>query len=213
MKKVGIIGHFCIEGNKRDGQTVKTREINKYLEDYLGQETLKYDTYKNSRNPIKIIKNTYRVIKNSENIILIVSRNGYRVLLPLIVFLNKFHKKKIFEFVVGGRRYELFDESKIIRNMIMRKLIKGVQKIYVETERIKNEYNKRKIYKVEVIPNFKDIIPIDEKEIVKDTNKDRIKVCTFTRVHPTKGIEEAIEAICNSNRKLNKEYTTNFKKI
>ena len=199
LKRIGIIGHFCMGGNGTDGQTVKTKEINKYLEEYFKEETLKYDTYKNSRNPIKIIKNTYEIVKNSENIILIVSRRGYKIILPIINFFNKYYRRNVYDFVIGGTRYEIFDKNKFIK-----KQAKEVNKIYVETKSIKKEYEKRNIKNVEVIPNFKSSQSIDKKEIVQDNKKKNLKICTFARIHPAKGVEDSIEAVKLANKKLNK---------
>ncbi len=196
-RKIGIIGHFCINGNRMDGQTVKTKEINKYIEQYYGEETLKFDTYKNNRNPIKIIMKTYNIIKNSQNVILIVSSRGYCILLPIINFFNIFYKRKIFDFVIGGSRYEIFDKNKFIK-----KMARKVNKIYVETGKIEEEYQKRGINNVEIIPNFKNVKPIEKKEIKNDTNKNKIKVCTFSRVNKAKGIEESIQAIKIANEKM-----------
>ncbi len=199
LRRIGIIGHFCINGNRMDGQTVKTREINDYLEKNFEKETLKFDTYKNSRNPIKIVKNTYKVIKNSKNVILIVSSRGYKILLPIINFFNIFYKRKIFDFVIGGNRYKIFDKSKFLK-----KEAKKVNKIYVESNKIKQEYEKRDIHNVEIIPNFKNIKPIDEKEIKKNIKKEKIKLCTFSRVHLAKGIEDSIETVKLANTILGK---------
>ena len=44
--KIGIVGH--LGGNKQflDGQTIKTKEINAYIEKYFNTKTSKLDTYK-----------------------------------------------------------------------------------------------------------------------------------------------------------------------
>ncbi len=198
--KIGIIGHFCLNGNIMDGQTVKTREINQYIEQYFKEETLKFDTYKNSKNPIKVILSTYKIVKNSENIILIVSNRGYKVLLPIINFFNIFYRRKLFEFTIGGTRYKLFDTNKF-----MKKQTKKINKIYVETKKIQQEYEKRNIKNVEVIPNFKNIQPIDRNEIIYNTHKQKINVCTFARVNILKGIEDSIEAVKLANKILKKD--------
>ena len=198
IEKIGMIGHFCINGNMMDGQTVKTKEINQFIEEYYKKETLKYDTYKNNRNPIKIVTKTYSIMKNSENVILIVSSRGYKVLLPIINFFNIFLKRKIFDFVIGGVRYKLFD-----KNIFLKRMAQRVYKIYVETEKIEKEYIKRGITNVEVIPNFKNVESIKKEQINSNTNKKAFKFCTFSRVTLAKGIEDSIEAIKIANSKMN----------
>lgn len=192
--KIGIIGHFG--GNKTflDGQTVKTKEINKYLENYYKIKTFKFDTYKQSKNPFKLIKMIIKTLKNNEIIIVILSIRGYKVITPLIMFFNKFYKKRIFDFVIGGKRYNIYKNNNLIT-----KLTRKYEKIYVETEQIKEEYIKRDINNVEVLENFKYL----KKGKLKKT-KEKIKLCTFSRVIKEKGINEAIETVILANKKLNK---------
>lgn len=221
FSKIGIIGHFCINGNKMDGQTVKTKEINEFIEDYYGEETVKFDTYKIGKNIIKIIKKTYAIVKNSENIVIILSNRGYKVILPIVNFFNLFYKRKIFDFVIGGARYHFFDKDKFLKTMANK-----VDKIYVETAKIKDEYEKRKIRNVEIIPNFKNVKSIKNNEIVRNESKKTMKFCTFTRVNKLKGVEDSIEAIKIANKKIgshvfsldiyggvDEEYKKDFKEI
>lgn len=194
--KIGIIGHFG--GNKTylDGQTIKTKEINNYLEEHYKTKTYKFDTYKQARNPFKLIKMIIKTLKNNEIIIVILSTRGYKIITPLIMLFNKIYKKRIFDFVIGGKRYNIYKNNNLIT-----KLTKKYETIYVETEKIKKEYNKRNINNVEVLENFKSL----KKGKYRKTEPDNIKLCTFSRVIKEKGINDAIESVIESNKKLNKE--------
>ena len=189
--KIGIIGHFG--GNKVffDGQTIKTKEINNYFENYYKIKTEKFDTYKNAKNPFKLFFGVKRLFKNCEVIILIVSTRGYKILLPLLMLLNKRFKRKILDFVIGGNRYT------ILENTFLQKLAKKTDKIYVETINIKNEYEKYKFTNVEVVPNFKNL---KLQKIDKFDKKEKLSLCTFSRVCKEKGINDGINLvnICNS---------------
>lgn len=197
--KIGIIGHFCFDGERMDGQTVKTKELNKYIEEFYQEETNKFDTYKNSRNLYKLLKGVYKVVKKSDNIILIVSSRGYKILLPLILFFNVLYHKKVFDFVIGGSRYKIFDKNKILKRMAQK-----VDQIYLETDKIRKEYEDRGFRNVKTISNFKNVKAISKEEIIRDFNKTRLKFCTFSRVNKAKGIEESIKAIKMANEKMKK---------
>ena len=88
--KIGVIGHFG--GNKQflDGQTVKTKEINEYIEKYYKIKTFKFDTYKNARNPIKLLYSINKTLKKNDIVIVILSIRGYKIITPILMFLNKF---------------------------------------------------------------------------------------------------------------------------
>ena len=131
---------------------------------------------------------------------LIVSSRGYKILIPIIVFINKFYKRHTFDFVIGGARYKIYDKNKLIKKMAYK-----FNRIFVETANMKEEYKKRGLNNVDVIPNFKNILPININDIKKDTNKKNLKICTFTRIHKDKGIEDSINAVKIANKMLNSD--------
>lgn len=191
--KIGIIGHFG--GNKKylDGQTIKTKEINNYLENYYKISTFKFDTYKQARNPFKLISMIINTLKNSDIIIVILSIRGYKIITPLIMFFNKFYKKRLYDFVIGGKRYNIYNNNWITN------LTKKYETVYVETEMIKKEYNKRNINNVEILENFKNL-----KKGKFNATKKKIKLCVFSRIIKEKGISDAIESVIKANNKINK---------
>lgn len=196
-KNVGVIGHFGGNENFLDGQTIKTKEINSYLEKKYSIVTNKFDTYKNSRNPFKLFKGVKNIVKQSDLIIFLLSSRGYKVILPLLIILNFSENKKIIEFVIGGNRHEELKKDTILRFMA-----KKVDKIYVETDDMKKEYEKLGFTNTEVINNFKNLEKAQEK---KYNNKKNLYLCTFSRVCKEKGIEIAIDAVNKCNNILKNE--------
>lgn len=73
--------------------------------------------------------------------------------------------------------------------------------IYVETNIMKESLNQRGFSNVSVVPNFKQIKIITES-LNKTIDREKIKLCTFSRVTETKGIESAIIAVINANKVL-----------
>lgn len=192
--KIGVIGHFGGSNYFTDGQTVKTKEINYYIEQKLDIRTEKLDTYKIYKKPIRQIIKMRKMLKNNEFIIILLSTRGYKILLPIINLLNKKYNKKILEFVIGGNRYKLLRNNKFYY-----KQAKKTEKIYVETEKMKNEYKRIGFNNVETVPNFKQI-KIKEKKT--ESKNDIFRLCTFSRVSSKKGIIEAIEIVNECNKKI-----------
>lgn len=191
--KIGIIGHFGSNKVFLDGQTIKTKEINNYIENYYKIKTDKFDTYKNSRNLFKLFYYINRLLKNNDIIIVILSIRGYKIITPILMFFNKFYKKRLFDIVVGSRYYIYMN------NNLITKLSRKYEMIFVQTNIIKNEYIKRNINNVKLLNNFK-VLP--KGKINK--SKDKIKVCIFSRIIKEKGINESIKAIIKANNILNK---------
>lgn len=194
---IGIIGHFG--GNKyfTDGQTVKTKEVEKAINSRIKNKVNRYDTYKNSRNIFKLILGIKKILKENDVIIFLLSSRGYKIILPLLIFFNKFYKKKIYDFVIGSR-YKVYEKNKQLI-----KFANKLDKIYVETEKLKNKYNEIGIPNVSILPNFKDLKIYSD--IPEFENKNKLKICTFTRVCKEKGIEDAINAVKEANKKLEKD--------
>src|SRR5690606_28382785 len=85
-----------------------------------------------------------------EKIILIVSSRGYKILLPILIGLNFFYKRDIFDFVIGGNR-----QNHLRKNKILQFLAKKVTKIYLESHSLVSEYKLMNFKNVEYLPNFK----------------------------------------------------------
>lgn len=192
-KKIGIIGHFGGDKEFFDGQTIKTKEINAYFENKFNINTVKFDTYGIGKNIFKVISGISKVVKNSDVIVVILSTRGYSVVLPLLSLFN-LKGKKVLDFVIGGNRQDTLKRKKSLQ-----KLAKKIDKIYVETRLMKEEYDELGFNNVEVLPNFKNLNATELGEFV---NKKELRLCTFSRVCKEKGIEDAICAVNRCNEIL-----------
>lgn len=72
--------------------------------------------------------------------------------------------------------------------------------IFVETESMKEQLESQGYDNVEVIPNCKELDILDAKTI-KYTEGIPYRLCTFSRVIKEKGIEDAVQAVCEINSK------------
>lgn len=199
MYKICICGHFG--GNKKfyDGQTIKTKNIyNALSKEYGEKEIFKIDTYNWKEHPIEFILKCIKGNKNSSNTIILPAQNGVKIFIPLFLFLNRFLKRKIFYIVVGGWLPEFLKN----RKYLTRKMSK-LNKIFVETTKMKRDLKKLEINNTDILVNFKNIQPINIKKL--ELNFDMpYKLCTFSRVMKEKGIEDAINVVKQINEEAKK---------
>lgn len=194
MKKVCVIGCFADHLNLLNGQTVKTKIVYKEMNETFGcNEVMKIDTYGGIKTLFKTPLIILQALQNCENIIILPAENGLRVIVPLLVYFNKLFNRKLFYDVIGGWLPEFLRERKWLS-----KLLKQFNCIFVETQSMKEQLDKQEFNNIDVIPNCKELDILDIKEI-KCVQERPYKLCTFSRVMKEKGIEDAIQAVCEVN--------------
>ena len=111
----------------------------------------------------------------------------------MFVLLNSIFRKKLYYVVIGGWLPELLQS-----NYILRKLLKKLDGIFVETHSMVQSMKELGFTNVRYLPNFKRLDILDEKDLIYHT-EEPFKLCTFSRVTKEKGIEDAIEAVKKVN--------------
>lgn len=189
-----MIGHFGFGKELLNGQTIKTKTVTTELERQLGaDQIIKIDTHGGASVLPKVICQMAKAFRSCENIIIFPAHNGVRVFVPLCVFFNRFHQRKLHYVVIGGWLDSFLDgHSALVR------LLKKFAGIYVETQSMRRALNQRGLSNVVVMPNFKNLHVLDKSELVYSTGKP-YRLCTFSRVMKEKGIEDAIEAVKKIN--------------
>ena len=196
-KKVGIIGHFGGNENILDGQTIKTKILYAELQKSTNWKIIKVDTYYKSKNPAKLLLDTLLCLKSTQDIMVLLSKNGMRLYFPLLYFCTKVFHTRIYHDVIGGNlNIYIKKYPKYV------KYLNSFQKNWVETHGLKEKLEKEGIKNCEVIPNFKRLKYV---ELKKSNFHEPYKFCIFSRVMKEKGIEVAIEAIESINREAKRE--------
>ena len=182
--KIGIVGHFG--GNKKfvDGQTAKTKTIYSALSEKY--TITKLDTFNWKKHILQMFKNTLSLIKKNDNVIIITAQKGLFVFIPMFVIYNIFFHKKLHYVVIGG-----WLKNKVAKNKIMIHFLKGLNGIYVENSRLKEDLISLGLNNVFVMKNFKIIKSVDKVKPLEQ----KIKLCFFARVMKEKGIEDAIKCV------------------
>ena len=204
MKTIGVIGNWG-DSNTIGGQITKTRELLKAISDKMGYDSkrllgewedskkitndLYFINVGQQRGVIKLLVEILKLMRQSDYVIIILASKGYFQILPIISLINKLYQKRIYEFVIGGIRYDFLNYGRI-------KYEQKIKKIYVESTYMVKKYNELGLKNVEYMPNFKFFKTITEKEIEK-RNNSQIRICTFSRIDRCKGIDVAVEIVKN----------------
>lgn len=194
MKKVCIIGCFADSLDLLNGQTVKTKIVYEEMKKNFGyDEVMRIDTYGGIKTLIKVPTIVFNALKNSQNIIILPAENGLRIIAPLLIIFNKVFKRKIYYDVIGGWLPDFVRKKKWLS-----RFLKKINTIFVETSSMKEQLECQGYGNVEVIPNCKMLDILDVKNI-KQTGLKPYKLCTFSRVMKEKGVEDAVQAVCEIN--------------
>jgi glycosyltransferase involved in cell wall biosynthesis len=197
MWKVGICGHFGEGKQLLNGQTIKTKMVTNELEKQLGEDSVKYiDTHNWRKKIILLLLNCYRLLKTSENIIIMPAQNGVKVFIPLFLFLNIIRNRKIHYVVIGGWLPDFIKDNKMYKWLLSK-----IDCIYVETNSMVVSLNELGLKNVYYLPNFKQLKILTTSELVFH-DKGPYNLCTFSRVAKEKGIEDAIDAVKKVNSQL-----------
>lgn len=197
MRKIGVIGRTAYNSDLCDGQTIKTRILVEELKRKYPYAKIKIaDTFNYKVNFIKILLNIFLIVKNSQVIFISLSRNGMRVIFPIVNFLNRFFNKPVLHVCIGGSLDEL-----VIKNKWMKKQLNKFRVNWVESVQLKERLMALGIVNAEYLPNFKRLDPVKAEALIQH-NDDTFCFCTLSRVNKAKGISDAAQAIISINKEF-----------
>ncbi|MBQ3953045.1 MAG: glycosyltransferase family 1 protein, partial [Ruminococcus sp.] len=116
-KKVGVLGHFGFGLNMTDGQTVKTLTVAKALQERCGEdEVICADTHGGAKALPKLPFQVIKLLKKTNNVVILPAQRGVQVIVPLLAFFNRFFRRRLHYCVVGGWLPRLVaDKKRLVR--------------------------------------------------------------------------------------------------
>lgn len=200
--KIGLVGYlgYAVENPIIGGQMSKTRGIYDQLKKQFGEDSvIVVDTSNWKKEKFKLVMQCLKVAFKCKPVIIMPNKNGIKFVLPFFSSLKGLCGYKIAYPVVGGWLTGLLKKHNYLA-----KGIKKVDYILPETKALMNELKEFADCPIEVMPIFSTRTPVDEKSI-KSEFSEPIKFCTFSRVTPEKGIDDAIKAIQAVNEKVQRQ--------
>ena len=195
LLKAGICGHFGGGRSFSDGQTVKTVILTEKLKEIWGAEqVLTLDTYQWKKHVFQLVFRCLYMLKSCENILVLPSWNGVKVLIPLFLFFNKLYHRKLHYVIIGGWLPDVLKASPRLLDKM-----KKLDGLYGETVSLTEELKALGLSNVYLLPNFK---RLDIADDVSFKANAPLALYTFSRVTKKKGISEAAEAVRTANERL-----------
>lgn len=204
MKKVVVLGHFAFGIDKSNGQTVKTKVIAAELQRVFSREEVGMeDTMGGMRFLFRLPIVLIRMLIRYRNIVILPAYKGVRIIVPLLVILNYFFRRKLHYVVIGGWLPQYVRKYPLLRWSLAR-----LDGIYVETLLMKQEISLAATFSnLFVMPNCKRLDIVSNNDF-PPLEAPPYKLCTFSRVMKEKGIGEAVEAVETCNKQAGKTLFT-----
>lgn len=192
--RIGILGHFARNIDICDGQTVKTRNVEKALLS-VNQEIITVDSYKWKKHPFSFLFNIIKLVRKSNVIIMLPDAGGIKIYPYIINLFSNKNKLKIY-CVIGAWLPSYLANNKRISDQL-----KKFNYILVETQTMQNQLKEQGFNNTVIVPNFKDITPIKEEEINFNFEYP-LSFCVFSRVMKEKGVTDVIYACDRLNKEI-----------
>lgn len=194
-KKIGLVGYlgYATSNPIIGGQMSKTRGIVKELERTYPNQIISVDTSNWKKEIGTLLVQCLNVAKQCDVIIIMPNKNGIKFILPFFAFFKRVYKFSLAYPIVGGWLPKLLKKHSYLAKAICK-----VDYLLPETKQLKEELGEFTTAPMDVMPIFSTRVPLKKEEI--DLNlKKPYTFCTFSRVTPAKGIDDAIEAIAKVN--------------
>ena len=196
--RIGIIGHFGGDKKFMDGQTVKTVTLYQAMmhKQINAGKIDRIDTYYIKHNPIRFVMQLLGCICRDRKIVILLSSNGRRVLFPVMYFLQKYLHKEVYHDTIGGRLAREVNE-----NAKWKKYVSAFSGNWMESKELVDRLQKLGVDNAVLVPNFKSIPLLTEKELPQTMEKP-YRFVIFSRVMQKKGVTDAIRAVKLLNEKM-----------
>lgn len=188
-RKIGIIGRVDLKRTLFDGQTVKTRMMYRLLCEMFGKQNIVVvDTYDYRHRALKIVVDAARCLLTCQDVFVLLSSNGRRVLFPILAFSSRVRGTRIYHNLIGGwlaRNLDKYPQWVDYLN--------SFSVNWVEAHKLVGDLNRKGVVNASYLPNFK---YLDEAQALeKRMYGPDYHFCTFSRVVEKKGVGDAMLAV------------------
>lgn len=192
--KIGLIGRVDPERTLFDGQTVKTRMMYQLLCSLYGEQRIQVvDTLDWRHRWLQVFAGTCRCLRDCDRIVILLSRNGRRVLYPCLARTARRKGAKVYQNLIGGRLDDDLDEYPRWAGYL-----NAFEVNWVESHELVRALSARGVTNAVYLPNFK-YLDVPDISDARQYGYDW-RFCIFSRVIKEKGVSDAVEAVEVLNR-------------
>lgn len=197
-KKIGLVGYlgYATSNPIIGGQMSKTRGILHEIKREYPNQIISVDTSNWKKEIGLLLAQCFKVAKQCDVVIIMPNKNGIKFILPFFAFFKGIYKYFLVYPIVGGWLTGLLK-----KHCYLAKAIHKVDYLLPETRQLKEELGEFTTAPMDVMSIFSTRAPL-KKEDLKLNPERPYTFCTFSRVTPAKGIDDAIEAIVKVNKEM-----------
>lgn len=186
-KSICVLGAFGYDTNQLDGQTVKTRNVYKLLQQNYSEELYGVDTMHIRRNPLTAVKLLWYLIK-CKTLVIVPCLNNLTYIFPITYYLSKIFCYEIIHICIGGWQVEYFVGNERFKpHPLQLRQSKGIKAFLPEMIRVDSDLRTKLGFKnTEMFPNFR-FISEETKRI--ETKSDVLRLVFLARVDKKKGYD------------------------
>lgn len=191
MKKILYISCLVSKKEKYDGERIKNTLVYNSLKKLSDVSLIDLTKHK--------LLNTFRILwnglfKKNKYDYFIISKDphGANIIQKILNF-SKVDPNKIIYFEIGPFLY-----NRILEGSIKAETFKKDKLIVVETKSMKEELQSLGFERIDVFPNFKEIVDVPFKEQIYP--KDVLKLVYLSRIEEKKGIYDLIDVLREANK-------------
>lgn len=194
--RICIIGHFGFGYNLLNGQTIKTHIIANELEKQMKDIVLsKIDTH-NFKNKLLLLPRSFYALIKNDNIIILPAHNALLIEVPWLILWNYIFNRNLHYVVIGGWLVSFLN-----KHIIVKRLLRSFDGIYVETSSMKRALEKDGFNNVNILRNCKSLLPLKDSDL-NYSYTEPYRLVTFSRVMRQKGIEDVVHAVLSINQEV-----------
>lgn len=203
VPRVAIVGHFDDGAPAADGQTVKTRITRDLLRDVCGSENvIAVDTRGWSRRPLALLTECVRAIRATDIVVMLPAQNGLRVFGPLIGRVARMRGSRSVYSVIGG-----WLPDYLRGRPCLARCLRGFDDVLVESRAMAGRLTSDLSFgNVRVLYNYKRLPKVRFEDLPAPVC-DPYRLVYFARVEREKGVEDAIWAVAEANRRMRGRYS------
>ena len=187
-----VLGYFGYRTDKLDGQTVKTRDLYRLLDECSGDNVDYYDTEDFKYNKLSLLKMFWKVMR-CKTLCYLPAHGNLKKVFPVVYCLSVLFHVKIHYFVVGGWLDGYLQNLPHHRRKLAR-----IAGIHVETRKL--ESSLKELYgfeNVDIFPNFRffsyDLDKYDSDAASHNGEGGKLNVAFVSRVEQSKGLDTLVE--------------------
>ena len=189
LKKIAVVGVYGRGADFTTGQAVKCHTLIDWMKETYGEfEVVVVNTYQWKKNPLKLVRDMIFAMRKCRNIVIMPAQHGLKVFAPLTYALNKVYHRSVHYIVIGGWLAEMIQEKPSLKKSVF-----SFDGVYVELRTMKANLEAIGMQNVYFMPNSRALTEPCTRPVFG--KQEPVRVCTYSRVVKTKGIEDAI-VIC-----------------